>query len=467
MTKRGRTRSTTNTWKWYQTTIHSKFKLTINRIMLLLLFLISMLTLGIKVGLMISRYSLVAHDNAILASYHNNNNHNNNNHNHNRNDVTQKMESSNEKQQHKQKHKGPTTNDYKNDVADIVVTTDADLDMDDHVRAEREEELVNQFVQWSDYPFLQELKEQIDDDTDLVEVPNENHHVVFNSFALKAKRTYTLLQEGMELLDTYHTLQAIDQNQNHRHGHGQGDGEGDTTGIDALLGEVDITEEMVVTILTKLKEIVTQALETTTSPENNNNATPHRKENYDTHENNFDIPAITDEDGEGADRKHSHHPPHRDPHRIPQKRTTTVKHQQEQIRRNRVVAATASESEGHPHQIPSDPDLNHNNQHQRGFIRHHENDEDFGELSSHYCNSTGSSNSKGHDDKGTNSSTTTGNTTKESTITTIILRGERHCGTKWIRSILEQNLRRSMYINQDDPKYGWKHGTYCSIKIDR
>ena len=48
--------------------------------------------------------------------------------------------------------------------------------------------------------------------------------------------------------------------------------------------------------------------------------------------------------------------------------------------------------------------------------------------------------------------------TKVSTITTIVFRGERHSGTKWIKSILEQNVKRSIYINQDDPKYGWKHG---------
>ena len=48
--------------------------------------------------------------------------------------------------------------------------------------------------------------------------------------------------------------------------------------------------------------------------------------------------------------------------------------------------------------------------------------------------------------------------TKVSTIATIVFRGERHSGTKWIKSILEQNVKRSIYINQDDPKYGWKHG---------
>jgi len=174
--------------------------------------------------------------------------------------------------------------------------------------------------------------------------------------------------------------------------------------------------------------------------------------------NKFDLPALTDrggeEDADGTARDpRDPPPPHRDPKkRIPPKRTTTVEHhQQGKMRRKR--------------NNNNDHDLNHN-QHQHRFRRRHENDEDFGELSSHYCSSSSDSDStvssNGNNGNGTNSSTTTTTrdttNTTESTITTIVLRGERHCGTKWIRSILEQNLRRSMYINQDDPKYGWKHG---------
>ena len=48
--------------------------------------------------------------------------------------------------------------------------------------------------------------------------------------------------------------------------------------------------------------------------------------------------------------------------------------------------------------------------------------------------------------------------TSPSPIQEIIVKGERHTGTNWIRHILAQNLPQTMRIPQDSSEFGWKHG---------
>ena len=40
----------------------------------------------------------------------------------------------------------------------------------------------------------------------------------------------------------------------------------------------------------------------------------------------------------------------------------------------------------------------------------------------------------------------------------IIIKGERHTGTNWVRSILEKNVKGDIVVNQKSPDIGWKHG---------
>jgi len=40
----------------------------------------------------------------------------------------------------------------------------------------------------------------------------------------------------------------------------------------------------------------------------------------------------------------------------------------------------------------------------------------------------------------------------------IIIKGERHSGTNWVRSILEKNVKKSVVVDQNSLDIGWKHG---------
>lgn len=40
----------------------------------------------------------------------------------------------------------------------------------------------------------------------------------------------------------------------------------------------------------------------------------------------------------------------------------------------------------------------------------------------------------------------------------IIIKGERHSGTNWVRSILEKNVKKSILVDQTSLDIGWKHG---------
>lgn len=43
-------------------------------------------------------------------------------------------------------------------------------------------------------------------------------------------------------------------------------------------------------------------------------------------------------------------------------------------------------------------------------------------------------------------------------ITEIIIKGERHTGTNWLRSILQQNVQQDIIVDQTSLDIGWKHG---------
>jgi hypothetical protein len=44
------------------------------------------------------------------------------------------------------------------------------------------------------------------------------------------------------------------------------------------------------------------------------------------------------------------------------------------------------------------------------------------------------------------------------TIQEVVIKGERHTGTNWIRHIVDQNVPDSVRVQQDSPEFGWKHG---------
>jgi hypothetical protein len=437
-------------------------KIPIIKFLFILCFLCSMLMVGIQLGLWISQFSMVIHDNAILASVVRNNNNNKNNKNNN-GIISSSSGDYGDDERSNNNHgvkeilagagtagtagtaaaAGVTTSDTADKMDEIepaLVLSYHDDDVDDKLKNDVEQKLVKQFVQWINYPFLQELKgttttttTSTDDDKNKNDEENDDyileHHDgddhLFTKFIYKAKRSNLLLQEGIKLVDEYNILKTVD------------------TDIESLLEEVDLTYNIITKIITKLKQIVTYA-ETNGdffvngessvngvadggggggggADGGGNNKFPGRH-----HEN-----GMFDENGRFLNKKKMKY--EFDNIREIAGGQQQQQQQQQQKVLNYVRGQAKEQAQldlNHIREIAVGQQQQQQHDHSRDSIIP---DEDIRPLNEE-CN------------------------TKVSTINTIVFRGERHSGTKWIRSILEQNLKRSIYINQDDPKYGWKHG---------